>query len=91
MKELQQAFETGKLKFTILEECAPEVLNEREQVWMNRYTKRINRSKTVTNKGIGPETREKLRQAMLGKKLSAETRKKDESKSIRQNSNNGIT
>lgn len=78
--ELTRSFEAGKLHFEIIEELPPDCtrkqLYEREQYWMNKFPKRINKSKYVTLKGyvLSDEARMKISKAHTGVPLSAEHR-----------------
>ncbi len=83
---LQRAWDKyGKetFEFKVLEYCSVETLDEREQHYLDIYIPRgicynISTDAKVNKRGVSPslETREKLRQANLGKKLSEEHKKK---------------
>lgn len=67
------------LLFSIIEECDGRDLIIREQFYIDKYNPYFNVRKIAdSNSGIirRLETREKIRQANLGKKLSEETKKK---------------
>jgi len=49
------------LRFEVLEECAAEQLNEREQAWIDRLKPELNASVFVQNVWLNESTREKFR------------------------------
>jgi predicted GIY-YIG superfamily endonuclease len=60
---LQAAWEKhgDALTFAVLEECAVEALNDREQHWIDVLKPELNTTPHITNVWVNPETRAKLR------------------------------
>lgn len=83
----------SEFNFIVLEECAPNDLFLREQYWidlLDAVKRGFNIMPTAgSNKGWEPteETRQNMRLANLGKKLSPETREK-QSKAVKERRNN---
>lgn len=82
---LARAFEkygTDNFEFEIIEECQRELLNEREQFWINLYNstdKNFGYNKTLGGDGnlgrhfiMSEEQKEKIRKANTGRKLTEE-------------------
>jgi len=87
----------GAFKFSVVEECEKEKLIEREQFWFEYYRKElgvfnlkpefVNNSRGIKLKPHSEETKQKIRQANLGKKRTEQTRRRiSEAQKIR-NSN----
>lgn len=49
-----------RMAFSILEECSPELLNQKEQEWMDRFKPVLNITRFVDNVWVNPQTRAKL-------------------------------
>jgi hypothetical protein len=81
-KSFYSALKNGSLSFFVLQSCSSEIsksqLHRLEQYWAEYFPNRVNKNRNVTGRGrkFSSTTREKLRQANLGKSLSESHREK---------------
>ena len=67
MREDFERYGVDAFSFEIMEECAPELLDEKETTYMNEFQPEYNIR--TEGHGISDEAREKLRKLQTGRKL----------------------